>query len=213
MAKPLSLNSTEILLLHGLTTYLKKNNLRDMTIQDILDISEVSRRTFYKYFKNKTDFINYIEDMLINELEEKLTEDRKILISKLPDQPAAKDILNLSEPAFRKTLEFCMTYKNIAQALLSDHGDIRFAHEIERISEQEFMRRVKYLSGLDSQLDNPLIIKIYVTQIITLIESWLLYSDSISPKEIRRLIGRVQVTPPFEILQAILADNDNNQKA
>lgn len=204
----MNLNSTEILLLHGLTTYLKTNNLRDMTIQDILDISEVSRRTFYKYFKNRTEFINYFEDMLIDKLEKSLAEDRKTLISKLPDQPSAENILSLSEPSFRKTLEFCMTYKNILQALLSDHGDIRFAHEIERVSEKEFIKRAKYISGSDSQLDNPLIIKIYVTQIITLIESWLLYSDSISPKEIRRLIGRVQVTPPFDILQAILNNND-----
>lgn len=48
------------LLVETLESFLEKNKIEEITINDILEASGVSRTTFYRYFKDKYDLINYI---------------------------------------------------------------------------------------------------------------------------------------------------------
>ncbi|WP_217268672.1 TetR/AcrR family transcriptional regulator C-terminal domain-containing protein [Lactobacillus helveticus] len=108
----------------------------------------------------------------------------------------------LADPAFKNTLHFCDKYKRTLRALVSENGDILFVRKIEAVAETEFKIRAKYLAGNKNlEIQDPLFIKIYVSQIVTLIENWLFFSDNISQAMLKKVIGHVQIVSPFEILQ------------
>lgn len=167
-------------IIKGLITCMKEKPFRELTNADIISAYGISPRTFYRYFSDKNALLNDLEKELIGELKAALREDRQSLTN-LDHDPTTEEIFTLADPAFKNTMAYARRNKDIGQALLSKNGDILFAREIEEISEKEFKIRAKYLSG-NKNLDikDSLFIKIYVSQIIMLIESWLFYSDQIS---------------------------------
>lgn len=174
-------------IVNGLVTCLQDTPFRKLSNKDIIMASEITPRTFYRYYADKNDLLDSIENELIGGLKE---------------APDPSEIVSLADDAFKHTLAFAEKNKAIAKALLSDNGDILFAHQIEEVSEEEFKIRAKFLSGNKQiEVTDPVFIKMYVSQIITLIESWLFFSDEISPRKIREFIGKVQVTSPFDILK------------
>lgn len=188
-------------IIDGLIKCLQEKPFRKLNNQDIIQAAEISPRTFYRYYDDKNDLLDKIEDDLIAKLKESLEEDRQALVN-LPEPPNSEAILDLADPAFRKTLQFCVDNREIAKVLLSQNGDIMLEKRVEEVSEAEFLIRAKYLSGNEElELDDPLLVKMYVSQIITLIENWLVYSDEVSPQMIRRFIGEVQVMAPFDMLK------------
>ncbi|WP_240915090.1 TetR/AcrR family transcriptional regulator [Streptococcus ruminicola] len=46
---------------------MKGKNYEDIRIKDILEISQVSRRTFYRHFANKQELLNYYFEKVIDE--------------------------------------------------------------------------------------------------------------------------------------------------
>jgi AcrR family transcriptional regulator len=185
----------------GLIDCLHTKPFRELTNKEIIMEAEISSRTFYRYYVDKNELLDRLEAKLIKGLKKALERDRKSLMG-LHHQLSKKEILELADPAFKSTLEYCEQHREIARVLLSSNGDIKFAREIETVSEQEFKIRAKYLLGKkDVEIDDPLFVKMYVSQIITLIETWLFYSDYASPLSVRKLIGRVQIMSPFEILK------------
>lgn len=86
--------------------------------------------------------------------------------------------------------------------LLSDNDDIRFARKVRELSMAKFNKGTKYLTGNpDVEIDDPVFLESYVTKIFSLIEYWLLMSDSVAPRKIREYIGQVQAQSPFDMLQ------------
>lgn len=61
-------------LVNSVEVFLKKG-IDDTTVQDLLDQSDVSRRTFYKYFKNKTEVVESVYCLLVNMLEARYREE------------------------------------------------------------------------------------------------------------------------------------------
>ncbi len=51
----------------SLICLMKDKNYEDIKIKDILKISQVSRRTFYRHFANKQELLNYYFEKVINE--------------------------------------------------------------------------------------------------------------------------------------------------
>ena len=46
----------------GLKTLLRKRSFDDITVADICNASEISRRSFYRYFQDKYDLLNWLYD-------------------------------------------------------------------------------------------------------------------------------------------------------
>lgn len=88
------------------------------------------------------------------------------------------------------------------RALLSPNGDLLFVRRIQNVAEREFLIRARYFSkSRKLSVKESLFIRTYVTQVITLIENWLFFSDDISQKNIKEIIGKVQIMSPIKILK------------
>lgn len=53
-------------ILQALISLMENKSYEEIKIKDILDLSGVSRRTFYRHFSNKNDLLNYYFNQLIN---------------------------------------------------------------------------------------------------------------------------------------------------
>ena len=194
-------HNTQERIVAGLIDCLEAKSIRELENKDIYNKAGITYRTFFRYYSDKNELLNDLEKSLINGLQSALIKDRNSLIG-LKHEPDPDDILTLADPAFRHTLLFCDKYKRSLRALVSKNGDILFVRKIEALAETEFKIRAKYLAGnQDLEIQDTMFIKIYVSQIVTLIENWLFFDDEISQEKLKKIIGRFQIMSPFEILQ------------
>lgn len=185
-------------IINGLFECLKEKPLKDVLNQDIIKKANISPRTFYRYYSDKYDILKEFEAEFSKGLAAALKEDREVLMQ-LDHIPDKDEISSLADVAFRHTLEFCIPYMSRGKLLLSRNGDINFIWCIRDVAQAEFESRKKFLFANQAEPD-PLIEKLYVGEIISTIETWLSYADDFSPKQIRTLIGEVQVLSPAELL-------------
>lgn len=194
-------HNTQERIVAGLIDCLEASLLANLKIKIFITKLALPIEHFFRYYSDKNELLNDLEKSLINGLQSALIKDRNSLIG-LKHEPDPDDILTLADPAFRHTPLFCDKYKRSLRALVSKNGDILFVRKIEALAETEFKIRAKYLAGnQDLEIQDTMFIKIYVSQIVTLIENWLFFDDEISQEKFKKIIGRFQIISPFEILQ------------
>ena len=71
--------NTKNRILNGLIKVLSTQKLSECRTIDIINQAEVSKKTFYKYFKNKKDFIHWVETNILTSLKNALQKDRTSL--------------------------------------------------------------------------------------------------------------------------------------
>lgn len=82
-------------------SYKKQENesYEDIKIKDILDLSGVSRQTFYRHFANKNELLNHYFEQIINISKNKKIPPRMILGGILVGNKNIPPILNRSKQA------------------------------------------------------------------------------------------------------------------
>ncbi len=194
-------HSTQDRIIDGLIQCIKEKPVREITNKDIYTKAEVTYQTFFRYYSDKNELLDDLENNLISELRTAFKKDRDIL-TKLKHTPNKDEMLTLTDPTFRHIFSFCDANKKILRVLLSQNGDLLFVRKLQNVAEKEFIIRAQYLSkGIELNSQDILLIKTYTTQVMTLIENWLFFSDSISQKRITEIIGEVQIISPFEVLK------------
>lgn len=204
--------STRLKIVAGMIACMKKQLFNTLKDTDIIAESGVSPRTFYHYYKDRNELLDLLENELLVELRAALRHDFQS-ITTLKRAPTAEDVYRLADPGFKHVFAYCERNQEVGQVLLSDNGDIKFAREIKKIAIEEFKKRAKYLANNQHlEINDPLFLTAYISQIVSLIENWLLMSDTVAPKRIRALIGKVQIESPFELLQEKARQQDNGIK-
>lgn len=59
--------NTKLMLAQALKLCMKKAPLEKITVKDITDTCGVSRQTFYRYFKDRTDLVNWYFEIILKE--------------------------------------------------------------------------------------------------------------------------------------------------
>ena len=68
---------TRRLLQSALAELMTQKKFREITVQDITDLADVNRSTFYLHYQDTYDLLRQIEDGLISGLEQKVEECRE----------------------------------------------------------------------------------------------------------------------------------------
>ncbi|WP_265483142.1 MULTISPECIES: TetR/AcrR family transcriptional regulator [unclassified Lactobacillus] len=198
--------NTQLRIQHALIECIKEKPFNTLKNKDIIEKAQVSSRTFYQHFSDKNDVLAKTEIYLVNGLQEALEKDREILRN-LQEIPSPEEISKLAEDSFRYTIEYCSKWKDEAKVLLSDNGDLHFLELIRNISETEFIVRFKYLFPEEYQkrkkfgeIPTELMLKIYIGGIVDTIIFWLKNYDIMSPKQVRTILGQVQLMSPVQLV-------------
>ncbi|MBX8992751.1 MULTISPECIES: TetR/AcrR family transcriptional regulator [Staphylococcus] len=126
-------NSTRRHIKEAIVRLLKNYRFDALTINQIIEDAEITRSTFYRYYEDKYDLLEEIE----NEVIEKINEQRENLLT------SVEDIGSIDEQSILSLFNSLQDYAEIIQILLSEHGDSSFEMKLRN----EIGKRVKMMES------------------------------------------------------------------
>ena len=173
------INSTLEQIQYGLFETMKAIPFRKLTNRDIMKNSHVSSRTFYRYFKDKNDLLEKVEDNLISDLMIFLKKDRKML--------EKNKLLNIDANSYHHTLTFCAKKRKEILLLLSQNGDIGFLIKIKNLGREELKKRFELTNR---KIENNFYLDNTVDKNLNVVINWLIYYDNLSKNNISKLLAQ-----------------------
>ena len=176
------INSTLEQIHYGLFETMEKVPFRKITNRDIIKNSHVSSRTFYRYFKDKNELLEKIEDDFISDIAKLLKKDRRLL------EIESKENKTFSADAssYYHTLTYCAKRRREILLLLSKNGDIGFLVKIKSLGRKELEKRFELTNR---QLNNQFYLDNTVDKNLNIVINWLIYYDNLSKNHISKLLS------------------------
>lgn len=145
-----------------------KYNIKEITVTEICQRSEINRSTFYKYFENVYDLLEKLEADIVNDVRQKLCEDFNMqkLFLKLEDIEQ-NDLQNLAS-----------IYKE----------DPLFARNLGNIGYEAVLSYIETNYEKFSKIQTEYVSKFIAAGCSSMIRNWLISGGSISSKEMIDLI-------------------------
>ena len=145
---------------------LLEKDFTKITIQQIANTAKVNRGTFYFHFEDKYDLIQKIEDQLIDRL---TVVSANLTPSTILNDARAGDIPNF------EVFQFIEDNKIAFRALLSAHGDFRFAKRLRTFFMTQFLAKYKDSNLLPSNSQVPIeyVASFASSAFLGVIEHWL----------------------------------------
>jgi AcrR family transcriptional regulator len=140
--------------------------IEKITVQEIANKSGYNRSTFYQYFTDVYDLLNFIENDILDYI-------RRNLKNTEQSDTKPQDILLLFEEKG--------TYLN---ALFGDYGNIRF---IEKMKDEFFSDGQKYCIPQDISL-TPYLLEFHISTSFSLLRLWQRRQKDLTPDELFSLI-------------------------
>lgn len=166
-------NSTKKLLANALKELMTETSFQKITISDICNRCNMSRKSFYYHFKDKYDLVNWIFD---NEY-----------LSTIPDQFIVENELYDSRWDLIENL-CCYFYanKNFYSKVFRIKGQNCFTDYFRELAEPLLAVRVQTIT------QDPTLIKFfaafYIDAILSALERWIVEYNSITPAEFIKLL-------------------------
>lgn len=185
---------------------IKEKPLGNILNKDVIEKAEVSARTFYHYYTDKDIVLQEIENEILAGLKKANDQDFQY-VTQVDAFLTNEDNVALAQKEFKHLIDFCDSVKEEGTILLSPNGDINFLNKIHDVSVQETSRRLNFLfenNYLDrekkTEIPANIVINIYVEAIVQTIITWLQSDTDLSPHQVRKILGLVQVKSPTELL-------------
>lgn len=174
---------TKYLLLHALTTLMKEKSIKDITVKELCETTDINRGTFYLHYKDIYDMLEKVEQELLQQLEQ-------IFKSYHPDNTP-----DFPYPLFVEIFELIDENSDLCCALLSSNGDISFLTKMKKMFEQQYIHEwVKKHHSSEFIPTYEYFTNFLVSGCSGLIETWLAHGKVESPEEMAALISKLIAT-------------------
>ncbi len=141
--------------------------IEKITVQEIANKAGYNRSTFYQYFTDVYDLLNFVENDILDYIQEKMKD---------KEQADTRDILLLFEEKGTSL-----------NALLGDCGNIRF---MEKVKNEIFSGVQKYCFPKDNAV-TPYLLEFQVSTAFSLLRLWQRRQKDLPPDELYNLIDRL----------------------
>lgn len=152
-------------------TFYKDKPVEKITIQEITNEAGYNRSTFYQYFKDTYDLLNYLEDMVISRVLENIV--AKVVYG---------DIGNTLIASFTKVQKEMNIY---VEVLLSNINSTKFMERLKTAMLPVFMEQF-HISETDTK--SVYVLEFYLSGIISMSRRWLQSGQDVPIGEIGRLL-------------------------
>lgn len=172
---------TRHLLLRSLTSLMKEKSIKDITVKELCEKSNINRGTFYLHYKDIYDMLEKNEQELLAQLAQAF------------QNYPPRDTPDFPYPLFAELFRIIDQYSDFCFVLLSPKGDISFLTKIKQVFThryiQEFMTAGQTVDFLPAYYD-------YYSHFLVcgccgLIETWLAQGKKESPEEMAHLMSRL----------------------
>jgi AcrR family transcriptional regulator len=148
--------------------------IEKISVQEIANKSGYNRSTFYQYFTDIYELLDYVENNLLNYIKEELANKG---ISAHPVQNALHCLENKE-------------YLSVLNALLGDYGSIRF---LERLKKEITLDSLDLNFPQNNSL-TPYLIEFHISTSLSLFRLWMQRQKDLSPEEFFELVDNLYTT-------------------
>ena len=177
--------------------------------KDIISKAQISPRTYYHYYTDKNIILQEIEAELLKGIKKANDLDYQYVTevnARLTDQANVE----LAEKEFKHIIDFCTTNKDVLNILLSTNGDINFLTQVWQLVSMEVKRRINFLNqnnfidvGTDGDIPVQIVYNVYTGAVLETIITWLQNENDLTPYQVRKILGCVQVESPADLLLSL----------
>lgn len=209
---------------NGFFLVLENKKLADCSTNDIVEKAQISKKSFYNYFKNKNELLDSIETDLLNGIQTALDQDRDEQIANLMQshQPNndSNHFENVMEPVLDHTLTFCNEHVKDFAILLSSNGDIYLQNRILELGTVEADLRFKIILGQEKMSSDILnsqryqLARTIMSNVVyTIFKFWIQHYQTMSLEDLRVTVYKIQQESLSELMQSVLfgQDSANNE--
>lgn len=193
----------------GLLSCMKEKGYDTILNKDIISKAQISPRTYYHYYSDKNIILQEIEAELLKGIKKANDLDYQYVTevnARLTDQANVE----LAEKEFKHIIDFCTTNKDVLNILLSTNGDINFLTQVWQLVSMEVKRRIDFLNqnnfidvGTDGDIPVQIVHNVYTGAVLETIITWLQNKNDLTPYQVRKILGRVQVESPADLLLSL----------
>lgn len=193
------IRKTKSQLQKGLLALLKRKNLKDITIKELVDEVDINRSTFYLHYSDIHQIMDEISAKLLDEISEVIYSHPCIKI----------------EDTYEFVKDLFIVFDNnreIGCTLTGTNGDLSFIHKAEDLIEDGIKQRLEIVLGKDYQV-SPYVYSFCRSGLMGLLKTWLLEKPSISPEEMAKTTYDLVVSIIYQFHPELKSAYHNNNNA
>lgn len=198
---------TERRLEQGFVKILEDEPFNQITVAELVEASQVSRRSFYTYYTDKYDFLAAIERRIFDGSQQELKKDRENIIKfQEPRKQRDEEKYLATQDEFYHFATFMLENKAIIRALFSTNGDATFAYKLGEVIKEELEKRnefyqIDYATSIPKRYAEEL----YVGGIVNMFKIWALTPSDEKEEtvdEFLDILGKMQIISPYHLFKA-----------
>ncbi len=152
----------------------EKKGLEKVTVNEICNVCEISRSTFYQHFDDKYDLLETIENELLDGVR-----DLNIDMHSIPVTDTTASV-----PLWIETATYIYSKKDYFRPLIIKPGDPRFVHKWNKVIRNTINERLSADKYTNDLIDIDLVTYSMASATIGLYEYWFQYRPDLTPQEI-----------------------------
>lgn len=168
---------------------MKNKPVSEIGDYEIIKSAHVSSKTFYRYFKNKIDLLDHIEDFYLKGFAASLKEDHDAFTK--AEEASRKD----RKVYYHSTIDFWIKNTAAIKLLLSENGDIRFLLKLREAAFKEYVFITKYKFGYRYDLspgsNNYFASQIFISVVFAALMTWMQEPTRISRQKLVQFIDQI----------------------
>lgn len=198
---------TERRLEQGFVKILEDEPFNQITVAELVEASQVSRRSFYTYYTDKYDFLAAIERRIFDGSQQELKKDRENIIKfQEPRKQRDEEKYLATQDEFYHFATFMLENKAIIRALFSTNGDATFAYKLGEVIKEELEKRNEfYQIDYSTSIPKRYAEELYVGGIVNMFKIWALTPSDEKEEtvdEFLDILGKMQIISPYHLFKA-----------
>lgn len=189
----------------GLIKTIEEAPLYKIRDKDVIANAQVSAASFYKYYSDKSEVLDDLEDDLMAKFKKAIATDIKDW--HINHSPSKKDISYLIDQNIVKLIDFTTDNREYVSALLSKNGDLNFQYRIIEYTTRIIERIIIYYYGIYNQErvlnKNSKKLRFIAEQFaLAFLEPliiWQNHSDQLTVQDIKSLIKTMVLKSPYDL--------------
>lgn len=176
------IKKTKEQLLLALTSLMKRKNIKDITVRELVDLADINRGTFYLHYKDIYDMIDHIENELFIDFDSLIN---RHTVNELNGMPflLLKDIFTFIRDNSEMTI-----------VLIGNHGNITFLNKLKNIVTDRCINSFTELYNAAKKQNIEYFASFVVAGCMALVEDWLKKGMKESPEEMATLAEKIIVS-------------------
>lgn len=166
---------TQMVLKDSLISLMKDKPISKITIKELCELADINRCTFYAHYTDQYDLLQHIENEIIDEVNEALTN-----YNYKDDTTEAFQMMN-------KIFEYIADNSSVCSILLSEKGDIDFQKKIMIIAQRQHVMDWTMKKNIDAETAEYIYLFV-VNGSIGIVQSWLKNGMNKSTEEMSEMV-------------------------